>query len=649
MCSISGVLTISRKHETFERSKSVAVSTVRTMNGALKHRGPDDEGLVEIAVSPTSTVELSLVLGNTRLAILDRSSAGHQPMRDRQSGMWLTYNGETYNYRILREEIGDEFGAWESTSDTEVVLRAYQKWGEQSLGKFRGMFALALWDEDLKQLVLARDRFGIKPLYYTVVKGSDATHLIFASEVRALLATGLASGTLNEEGVASFLSCGSIQSPLTIIDGITSLKPGEKLTVAVRAGEFVFESETLSEVDALPSPANRKDAVAILRNELAQAVRVHLESDVPLGVFLSGGMDSSALVALASAVSTEPLRTFSIVFDEKSFSESSHARFIADKFQTNHLEIPITEEDLLNELPCALASFDQPTIDGVNSYVISKAVKQAGITVALSGLGGDELFAGYPSFSRAIKANSISPLTRSLARAAASLGNFALKRSVRGRKLSQFVESDMTPTDVYTISRQLFSRSEAEVISRTKLPVLNGDGHSNESEGKTSVDLINDISRLEMAGYMANTLLRDTDSTSMASSLEVRVPFVDAHLVDYVLRLPGEWKVDSSRPGLPKPLLADAISDLLPESFLTRPKMGFTFPFEKWMLGRLQREVGSVLCGKNAVESSGLNYRSTESLWRRFLASPSSVGWTRPWALYALAKWCELNKVRAAN
>ena len=249
--------------------------------------------------------------------------------------------------------------------------------------------------------------------------------------------------------------------------------------------------------------------------------------------------------------------------------------------------------------------------------------------------------------SRALKVSSVPQFARPLVRAAASVGNFALRNSVRRQKLSQFIASDMSSADVYAFSRQLFSRSEAELISQHKMPSSNGHAHGEKtSESPGDTDWINSISKFELAGYMSNTLLRDTDSTSMASSLE-SVPFVDAPLVDYIMQLPGEWKVDKSRPKLPKPLLADSVIDLLPESFLSRPKMGFTLPFQKWMLGLLQDEVGRTLGDKSIVESSGLNFNSAQEMWRRFNQSPSAVGWTRPWALYALAKWCELNNVRA--
>jgi asparagine synthase (glutamine-hydrolysing) len=620
------------------------------MNAALRHRGPDDQGIVEIPLINTDK-QCSLFLGNTRLAILDTSLAGHQPMHDVQTGNWLTYNGETYNFRALHQQISDGYGPWKSNTDTEVVLRAYSQWGIEAFNKLRGMFALAIWDARAQQLILARDSFGIKPLYFSIIDKpeSNTKHFIFASELRALLASKLVPGKLSGPGVRSFLSSGSIQSPLTILDGVTSLEPGQQLIVQIEpSGELVVTRSKLSR-KASANPVNtRAHAVVRLREELENSVRSHLVSDVPLGVFLSGGMDSSALVALMKYVGSERPRTFTVVFEERQFSETHHASVIASQFGTEHCEIPVTEDHLLTSLPEAVASLDQPTIDGINTYTISRAVKNAGVTVALSGIGGDELFAGYPSFARALKLRSLAGFSRRLLQATASVGRLALNDSVRGRKFSQLVQSSLTPLDVYRISRQLFSEQEIAELMLTDAANPHNSSFADEtSDTGPEADWINSISRLELFGYMSNTLLRDTDSTSMANSLEVRVPFVDVNVVDYVLQVPGDWKLDGSRPNLPKALLADAISDLLPVSFLSRPKMGFTLPFEKWMNGRLRNPITEVLEDKTHVEQVGLKHQQVKSVLRRFFLSPKAIGWTRPWSLYVLTRWCELNGVSA--
>jgi asparagine synthase (glutamine-hydrolysing) len=602
MCSIAGI---------FGRGEQEVV--VR-MNEAQRHRGPDDQGIVQCE---------DVVLGNTRLAIIDTSAAGHQPMHDPETGNWITYNGETYNFKELRRELG---GEWASNTDTEVVLRAYRRWGADAFRRLRGMFALAIWDNQRKRLILARDPLGIKPLYYYAAKDQ----LIFASELRALLASGLVPRRLSAAGLDSYLANGSVAAPLTIIDGVRQLLPGHYLE-SVEFKEIEFAVPRSDEV-----PDCRDEAVARLRAGLEESVRAHLVSDVPLGVFLSGGMDSSALVALMSRISEQRPKTFSVVFDEATFTEAPFSRAVAARFQTDHTEITLNEDRLLSILPEALAAIDQPTMDGINTFVVSQAVKNAGITVALSGLGGDELFAGYPSFRRALKLHSLSRTARRVLRAALSV---VRNGSVQRHKFRQLMNSEGTPADVYRISRQLFSNGWGR--QRSAPPTIT------PGWGRHPVDVVNEISRLELSGYMSNTLLRDTDAMSMAHSLEVRVPFVDTRLVDYVLSLPGAWKLNHGTKG-PKPLLADALADLLPRDFLARPKMGFTLPFERWLQQNLRTEVSSVLEDASMLSVPALNSAAVQKLWRNFLQKPRAVGWSRPWSLYVLAKWCEINRVAFA-
>jgi asparagine synthase (glutamine-hydrolysing) len=614
MCSISGVFSTS-----FHDSSSV----VERMNSVLTHRGPDDQGIANCG---------NVYLGNTRLAVLDTSRAGHQPMHDAETGNWITYNGETYNFKQLRHELDDDAHGWRSNSDTEVVLRAYRRWGVDAFRRLRGMFALAIWDEVKRELILARDPLGIKPLYYYRTESS----FLFASELRALLASGLVPRRLNTDGVGSYLASGSVEAPLTIVDGVRQLLPGQYLQVhvttenkiGISASNFAVQNHEANDL------RSRADAVARLRAELEESVRMHLVSDVPLGVFLSGGMDSSVLVALTSYITGRPPRTFSVVFDEPDYSEAPHARAIAAKFHTDHCETRLTEDQLLDLLPGSIASLDQPTMDGINTFVVAKAVKQAGVTVALSGLGGDELFAGYPSFRRALKVHSTSPIARQFLRRISGFGKVVLNGSTQRQKFWQLAASDGRAEDVYRISRQLFSPRSVKELTAREWPV-------NESSA-TSFDIVNAISELELRGYMTNTLLRDTDAMSMAHSLEVRVPLVDVKLVDFALSLPGNWKLGT---GVAKPLLADAVADLLPRELLARPKMGFTLPFEKWMQGRLRAEISTVLEDVGQWRELGLPADGVREVWRKFLQKPRAVGWSRPWSLYVLARWCEINRV----
>lgn len=611
MCSISGIVSLGL----------TARDAVKRMNRAQQHRGPDDSGIAEIG---------KVILGNTRLAIIDTSSAGHQPMNDPQTGNWITYNGETYNFKDLRHELDEE--PWNSNTDTEVILRAYRQWGIDAFRKLRGMFALAIWDDQKQTVVLARDPLGIKPLYYY----TDQQQFIFASELRALLAGGRVPRSFSAAGVDSYLATGSVEAPLTIIDGVKQLLPGHCLQVKVN-GHLELHETDLAIQEQTTFDGNRDDAVAQLRSELEESVRLHLVSDVPLGVFLSGGMDSSAIVALLTRVSHQQPKTFSIVFDEAAYTEAPFSRAVAKRFSTDHSEIHLGEDRLLEILTRAIVAIDQPTMDGINTFVVSSAVKSKGITVALSGLGGDELFAGYPSFRRALRFSAMSQASKRALRVASGVGQFALNGSVQRQKFRQLMSSDGRPEDVYRISRQLFSGQVISGMTGRQVNNHSRNGHRDDP------DIVNTISRLEMRGYMTNTLLRDTDAMSMAHSLEVRVPFVDVRLVDFVLSLPGEWKLrDGSGP---KPLLAEAMSDLLPREFMCRPKMGFTLPFEKWMQGKLRAEIAGVMEDEKRLMGIGLNAETVSKVWKRFLQSPKAAGWTRPWAIYVLVRWCEINGV----
>src|SRR5882672_4126465 len=527
MCSISGIM----QNSNFEgRNSDLKPSAVvQRMNAALRHRGPDDQGIwnFEFRTSDFKSrgkSEIHVGLGNTRLAIIDLSNAGHQPMPDRESGLTLTYNGEIYNFRELRAELGGVFGTWQSNTDTEVVLRAYRRWGIEAFAKLRGMFALAIWDADRRELVLARDRFGIKPLYYAnkvpspksqVPSPTDDEHntsrfeeFLFASEVRALLATGLVERKLSPEGLASFLEYGSTQAPLTIIDGIRSLLPGHYLRVQavdsglqISEGEFANlnrDEEVTTETERaqrLYGEGERDKAVGVLREKLTESVRMHLVSDVPLGVFLSGGMDSSALVALMSRVTKEKPKTFSVVFDELQFSEAPHSRLVAEEFQTDHHEIHLGEDQLLGMLPAALVAMDQPTMDGVNTFVVSKAVKEDGVTVALSGLGGDELFAGYSSFRRALRLKEMQGLPRALRNPVAQVGA-SLSTAVRQKKLWQLVASDGSAAAAYAVGRQLFAPDQVARLSISRVDARNGNGLGSRSTDNSTLDTVNEISLL---------------------------------------------------------------------------------------------------------------------------------------------------------
>jgi len=655
MCGIAGIIV--------GNAGQVNVCSITgQMQARLRHRGPNDHGLVALDNQRCG-------LAHTRLSILDLSPAGHQPMSTPDGRYWITYNGEIYNYLDLRKELdGNRLPfsisherlaisqpRWHSNSDTEVLLHAYARWGLDSLPKLRGMFAFAIWDGLKEELIIARDPLGIKPLYYY----QTDKFLLFASEVRSLLASGLVPRTLSVEGLESYLQFGSVQDPLTIVTRVHSVLPGQYLVVRGKSDTLSVAIHTYAPTtNATPKPEMRRDAVTVLRGLLEESVCQHLVSDVPVGAFLSGGIDSSAIVALMCQVANHRPETFSVVFKESEFSEAPYARLVAQRFGTDHREIMLCENDLLELLPAAFAAMDQPTIDGMNTFVVSKAVKEAGITVALSGLGGDELFAGYPSFRRAQRLQQLGITPPGIRRLVSLAGRSIFNGSARRKKIWDMVDSDCSPYTAYAISRRLFAPAEIAALTRGQRLELSGPSPvernqksemsqfgTRNSRTYHDADVINAVSSYELQGYMTNTLLRDTDQMSMAHALEVRVPFVDQVVARYVLDLPGGWKLSGTSP---KPLLVDALADLLPEEIWRRPKKGFTLPFQRWMQSGLRSAMTGALLNSEEIVSLGLRADTVRATWDAFARNPGQEPWSRSWALYVLKNWCMVNNVSAA-
>jgi asparagine synthase (glutamine-hydrolysing) len=413
-----------------------------------------------------------------------------------------------------------------------------------------------------------------------------------------------------------------------------ALPPGHSLTITTAGERIAVREAALPDHVSPAPPCDRREAVAMLRQLLEDSLRHHLISDVPLGAFLSGGIDSSALVALMARVTREKPKTFSVVFSESDFSEAAHARTIAQMFSSEHKEIMLSEERLLGLLPDALNAMDRPTMDGINTYVISKAVKEAGVTVALSGLGGHELFAGYPSFRRAEQLRSWAFVPNPLRVAVSQVGRSVLNGSSRRRKFWDLLATDGSACAAYLISRQLFAPAEIQSL------LFDSQAVQGLIPCATGADRINAVAEHELTGYMSNTLLRDTDQMSMAHGLEVRVPFIDPMVVRYVLALPGRWKVDRHRP---KPLLLDTLGDLIPEEIWRRPKMGFTLPFQRWLGSALQPELDHAFLHASGWDRLGFDAGAIRSVWHTYRNNPGEEPWSRPWSLYVLKSWCERN------
>ncbi|MBI3663818.1 MAG: asparagine synthase (glutamine-hydrolyzing) [Acidobacteria bacterium] len=597
-------------------------------------RGPDDAGHVEVLPRQSHGRWL---LGACRLAILDLSMAGHQPMHDPQTGNWLVYNGEIFNFGDLRRELEAAGCAFQSNCDTEVLLHGYRVWGEDVLQRARGMFAFGIWDEARQTLLLARDRLGIKPVYYY----QHPERFLFASELRALLESGFVPRELDPTGLDSFLKFGAVQEPATLIRDIRLLPAGHLLRW--RDGRIAIErywSLPAQAVAANGSEAERQRHIEEVRESLAESVRIRLVSDVPLGIFLSGGLDSSVVAALA-AQSGNHIQTFTINFTEKRFAEGAKARRVAEHLGSEHMELLFSQRDLLPVLPEALAAMDQPTVDGINTYFVSRLTKQAGVTVALSGLGGDELFAGYRSFRMVPRMEQADRWMPHWARAlAGSLLDARMFRFRRDRKFSVWVRREDGFGHPFYLSRLVLTPARvARLFQPEWLLAIEFSVYEKEVQEVQRLiaghDAVNRVSCLELTSYLRNTLLRDTDCMSMANSLEVRVPLIDHVVTEQMLRLPGAWKLGRQR----KPLLVAALEKPLPADILQQPKRGFEFPWDFWLRGELRGEVEETLAEPGPALAPMLQWEGVRQLWSEFL--DGRVHWSRVWLFYVLRKWTD--------
>jgi asparagine synthase (glutamine-hydrolysing) len=606
----------------------------------LAHRGPDDSGTILL-----NAADQRIGFAHTRLSIIDLSALGHQPMQDPVTGNWIVFNGEIYNFRELRRELEAAGAEFKTHSDTEVILAAYRVWGESCLTRLGGMFAFALWDAPRKRLLLARDPMGIKPLYY---HQSERT-FIFASEVRTLLQTGQVPRKTDPTGVLSYLAFGSVYEPWTIVDGVKAVPPGYVLTIeneSVSSREYwnPLQSSARADSERKSPDESNNGTEAQLPAILRDAVLSHLVSDVPVGVFLSGGIDSSALVAVLSHNGVRA-NTFSLVFQEEEFDEGQYSREVARRFGAEHHEIPVSPQDALASLPAALCAMDQPTIDGINTYLVSAKTRTAGVKVALTGLGADEMFAGYSNFRHVPKMEAFSKRFGRLPRLArrplsASVELFAGKGD-RSRKLAELATGHDAIIHPYFLARALFGPAERESIFRspdyqTVQQSLTRMLQESITESQF-LDPVNRVSYLESRWYMRNTLLRDSDFMSMAHGLELRVPFLDRALVEACFRIPGNRKLQGDSP---KSLLLASLGVDLPAQIVNRPKRGFTLPFERWLRGEMRPVVEDVLL-KNNWDRTAISASAVRKVWNRFLASETS--WSRPWSLFVLQRWCEQN------
>ena len=554
--------------------------------------------------------------------------------------MFLIFNGEIYNYKEIKSQLSEY--NFKTDGDTEVVLAAYEKWGAHCLRSFNGMFALAIWDKEKKELFIARDRLGIKPLYYILTDNE----IIFSSSLKSILATDMIERKIREESLVDYLRFQTVHAPYTMIEGVFCLMPGQQLLINEQEGAR-FDYFWKLTADFKTSKEDLETTQKNVKEKLTESVERRLVSDVPFGAFLSGGIDSSIIVSLMSQNHAKKVNTFSVVFQENEFSEREYAKMIADKFQTDHHEIELSVEEFKDLIPTALSFMDHPSGDGPNTFVVSKKTRDAGIKMALTGLGGDELFGGYSIFEQIRELHQKKWLKSFPAYARKPFANLyhAVKGNIASSKVKEILKQEYFDMEyIYQFYRQVLMDDQIGKMLNTKdLPINRTFTIAHEQVGYNKegwrLPAMSRTSVAEISTYMQNVLLRDSDQMSMAHGLELRVPFLDHELVEYVLGIPDKFK----RPVTPKKLLVDSFEDMLPEEIYNRPKMGFILPYEKWMRGELKEFCEERL--NEVKQISIVKSDQIDNLWNNFLKGHKRMSWSRIWPLVVLGDWIKTNKV----
>jgi asparagine synthase (glutamine-hydrolysing) len=680
MCGIFGVINFN--------GQPVDKEKVLSARDVLAHRGPDDSGIYFSSINQsirnpesfdklrTGSVEgsinqskklFSVALAHRRLSIIDLSTAAHQPMVSDDGRFVIVFNGEIYNYRELQDTVRSKKLEVRSQSDTEVILKLFEAEGAECLKRLRGMFAFAIWDDKEKKLFAARDRFGIKPFYYL----HNNRELIFSSELKAIkhYKNGL---TLSMEGMDAFLKTGSVPAPLTIYEETKSLLPGcylefERSKVKCQTYWSFFDLLNNQPNPVIPAASGIKrdtndrfqtswndrfrtsrndstfryddEAKKIIRDSLLDSVKAHMVSDVEVGAFLSGGIDSTAIVSLMRQAGHEKIKTIAVTFPGFIYDEAEFSNVAAQVFGTDHYEYRLQEHEIIDEFDKIIESMDQPTIDGINTYFVSKAAKSFGLKVVLSGLGGDELFGGYPSFYRIPRYYRLANLP--LAGLAMKAAIPFLKNKLPGKAI-RFMKEPGRLNAEYILLRGLFTDDELKELGwnhNYKHPFAIDTTVKNYPDiydvNHPLFNIKNNplqfVCEMETNHYMRNQLLRDSDIFSMSHSLELRVPFVD-HLLykDVLPYLHSSFDKNES-----KKMLVNAARDL-PRVISERMKMGFTFPFDVWMRsGKLNNTIKNSLLHDKSFDLIPLEAR--KKLLDKF--EQRKIHWSRVWALIVLSRF----------
>lgn len=601
MCRIAGIVSP-------KSNKDQLVYHIKNMANVQAHGGPDGEG---IYINEQS----GLALGHRRLALIDLSSAGHQPMHSPDELLTIVFNGEIYNYLELKTQLQQAGYLFRTQTDTEVILVAYQHWGTAAFKKFNGMFAIALFDKKINKLFLIRDVAGIKPLYYMATNEG----LVFASEVKAFYKSGFRCDD-NHDWKIYFLSFGFIPEPFTTLKDVYQLKPGYFITYDLKHltyTETQFESLIFTE-----EITDRKEAISKIRYELNASVDRHLISDAPIGVFLSGGIDSSLIALLASKNKKQNLKTLSVTFNERDYNEESYQQTISKIIGGKHKNYRVTEKDYLDAIPTIRDAYDQPSGDAINTWFITRCAKEEGLKAVLSGIGGDELFGGYPTFKRVKYLNMLRQLPIGLFQLADHLSEERLRKLV-------YLQNDHINNDYLALRGFYTPKIICKLIDSTEEEVKACLKNFKYAIKPQQLAIGNYASWLEQNIYMRSQLLKDTDYMSMSHGVEVRLPFLDKDFLKLCHSISPKVKFAGS---LGKKLLIDSFHDILPISVWKRKKMGFTFPFQEW--NKHHPEINKITNHPNKIVAN---------LGQSFLKN--KLHWSRCFSLLQIEKYLPLKDV----
>jgi asparagine synthase (glutamine-hydrolysing) len=608
----------------------------RSMADSVRHRGPDDSGVfVDQAVG--------LGLGHRRLAILDLSPLGHQPMASICGRYFIVFNGEIYNHLELREELEALGHAFRGGSDTETMLAAFVQWGvEAAVGRFVGMFAFALWDRELRECILVRDRLGIKPLYYSLQKQAEGTALLFGSELKALRCVPGFDDTIDRDALALYFRHNYIPSPHSIYKGARKLPPGTILRFA--QGQTLIQRywdvrDVWAAGAADPLQESEKGMIEGLEGLLLDAVGKRMLADVPLGAFLSGGVDSSAVVALMQSLSGRPVKTFAIGFGEAEFDEASYAAQVARHLGTEHTEMRVSPADMLQVIPDLPLMWDEPFADSsqVPTYILSKLTR-GHVTVSLSGDGGDELFCGYERYFWTNKVwRAMQKAPRSLRVAVSSLASLLPDKAFDllggiGQKVRWRLDA-LNTRDIETLYRFFishFKNPDTFVLGATEPDTVFG------TLARTD-DAWSWMSLHDILGYLPDDILTKVDRASMAVGLEARVPLLDHRVVEFAARTPLSFKV---RGGKGKWLLRQVLYRHVPKELIERPKMGFGVPIERWMRNELREWCGDLLNTDTLRRQGYLDADKVARMWKEYLSGESNWHYYL-WDVLMFQAWLE--------